>query len=313
MEENREIINGYTLLAPLKNENAGFSRWTYAEKDGREWFLKEFLDPVYPEDDKKIGEAQLAARRRECREFEENRRELYEAVNEASDGNAVRVQEFFRNGSRYYITMERVVGETFDIPGLMILPMGVRMQLCRIIAHSVAGLHARKIVHSDIKDRNILIKKTPMQRYTAKLIDFDCGFLETHPPQSESELGGDQIYLSPEACLFLWGEETELTTGMDVFSLGILFHQYLTGYVPWYDSSEYDYLHEAVLDGCQAGVSDRIPAEWKQIMERMLLADPKKRCSMEEVCRAIIPGYRSVNENINAGNGFLFAENMGNL
>jgi len=312
VEENREIINGYTLLEPLKNKNAGFSRWTYASKDGTEWFLKEFLDPVYPMDGR-IGVKQLKVRRKACRDFEEKRKDLYAAVNASSDGNVVRVRDFFRHGARYYITMDKVAGEAFDIPGLMNLPVGVRMQLCRVIAHSVACLHAKKIVHSDIKDRNILIKKTAMQTYTAKLIDFDCSFLEDCPPQSESELGGDQIYLSPEACLFLCGEETKLTTKMDVFSLGILFHQYLTGYVPWYNSSEFDYLHEAVLEGNRAGVSERVPADWRPVLERMLLADPEERCTMEEVCRKIIPGYRNVNENINAGFGFNFAENIGGL
>lgn len=312
MEESREIINGYELLEPLKNKNAGFSRWTFAKKDGTEWFLKEFLDPVFPTDSK-IGATQLFVRRQACRDFEKKRIDLYTAVNSSSDGNIIRVQEFFRHGSRYYITMERVPGEPISIPRLMHLPMGVRMQLCRVIAHSVACLHEKRIVHSDIKDRNIMIKKTAMQTFTAKIIDFDCSFLEDVPPQRESELGGDQIYLSPEACLFLCGEETKLTTKMDVFSLGILFHQYLTGYVPWYDTGEFDYLHEAVLEGAKAGVSEKVPAEWRPVIEQMLIGDPEQRCSIEDVCRKIIPGYRSIDVNANAGNGFIFAENLGGL
>jgi len=44
------IINGYRLLQPLKSENAGFSRWTIAAKNGRQWFLKELMNPVYPPD-----------------------------------------------------------------------------------------------------------------------------------------------------------------------------------------------------------------------------------------------------------------------
>ena len=156
MEESREIINGYELLEPLKNKNAGFSRWTFAKKDGTEWFLKEFLDPVFPTDSK-IGATQLFVRRQACRDFEKKRIDLYTAVNSSSDGNIIRVQDFFRYGSRYYITMERVPGEPISIPRLMHLPMGVRMQLCRVIAHSVACLHEKRIVHSDIKDRNIIV------------------------------------------------------------------------------------------------------------------------------------------------------------
>ena len=43
-----DVMNEYELLAPFQNKNAGFSRWTYAVKDKKAYFLKEFLNPVYP-------------------------------------------------------------------------------------------------------------------------------------------------------------------------------------------------------------------------------------------------------------------------
>ena len=308
---SEEIIHGYQLLEPLQNRDAGFSRWTYAKKAGKAYFLKEFLDPVYPQDEK-IGAVQMEARRKACLEFEKTRTAVYSAVNEASDGNVVRVSEFFRMGPRYYIAMRRVLGQTLSLPEIIALPLPARMHLCCVIAHGIACLHRRKVVHADIKDRNILVRKTDAGTYTAKLIDFDCSFLEDQPPRNESELGGDQIYLSPEACLFLCGEEAELTTKMDVFSLGILFHQYLTGYVPGFDAGEYDYLHESVLDGHGAVVSDRIPRVWRPVLEKMLLAEPDKRCSMEEVCRTVIPGYRTPEaSNGPGGPGADPAENTG--
>lgn len=307
-----ETINGYTLLEPFQNRDAGFSRWTFAVKNGRDYFIKEFLDPVYPQDDAKIGTAQMDARRRACREFEYKKKHIYSAINLASDGNVVRVAEFFRKKSRYYVAMERIYAVPMEIVKIAQLPMEIRMQLCRVIAHSMAGLHAAHIVHADIKDKNILIRETPMKTLTAKIIDMDLSFFESLPPQDEGELGGDQIYLSPEACLFLNEEEASLTTKMDVFSLGILFHQYLTGYVPWYDNTKYDYLHESVLDGNCAPVSDSVPVEWRTVMERMLLRDPEKRCSMEEVCNCILPSRITGIVNINAvGNGFSYAGDIG--
>ena len=45
-----EVLNGYKLLAPFQNRDAGFSRWTTGEKDGKVYFIKEFLNPVYPAD-----------------------------------------------------------------------------------------------------------------------------------------------------------------------------------------------------------------------------------------------------------------------
>ena len=41
-------IKGYELRGELKTTNSGFSKWGFAAKNGREYFIKEFIDPVYP-------------------------------------------------------------------------------------------------------------------------------------------------------------------------------------------------------------------------------------------------------------------------
>ena len=259
-----ENINGFELIEPLQNKDAGFSRWTFARRNGRVFFLKEFLEPVYPVSPE-IGERQMKARIMACRDFEKKSGACYRAINEASDGNAVRIEAFFRWGSHYYVAMERVRSAGLKIGDIAALPLEQRIGLCRNVAHSICGLHERGVVHA-------------------------CSFLENYPPESEDEFSGDQIYLAPEACLFLCGEkDVPLTSGLDVFSLGILFHQYLTGSFPGYDSSEYSYLHEAVLDGKPAEISDEIrdPA-LRTMLQKMLEADPAERCSMREVLRVLM-------------------------
>lgn len=285
-----EIINGFELIDPLQNKDAGFSRWTFARRGDQVFFLKEFLDPVYPIDPV-IGERQMKARIKACRVFEEKCARRYQTLNEASDGNAVRVEAFFRWGSHYYVAMERVEQAGLSVEAVAKLPYEERVNLCRIVAHSFMELHKRKIVHADVKDKNILIKNTMGTRLTAKIIDFDCSFVEDRPPESEDELSGDQIYFAPEACLFLCGEAGPevLTTGLDVFALGILFHQYMTGELPGFDHSEYSYLHEAVLDGRPAVVSPSIDEPFRSIIGRMLACDVADRCTMEDVWDCLMP------------------------
>ena len=283
-----EMINGFELIEPLQNKNAGFSRWTFARRGGRDFFLKEFLDPVWPLDPV-IGEKQMKVRIMACKEFEKRCLERYETLNDASDGNAVRVEGFFRSGSHYYVAMEKVDSTGLSVKEISRLPYDQRLNLCRIIAHSFMELHKKRIVHADIKEQNVLIKKTKKGSLTAKIIDFDCSFVERRPPVSEDELSGDQIYFAPEACLFLDGEDVKLTTKLDVFALGILFHQYMTGNIPGFDTSEYAYLHEAVLDDQKIDISEEIREPFRGIIMRMLQADPDKRCSMEDVWKVLQP------------------------
>ena len=45
-----DIVNGYTVLEDFKVVGAGLSKWTFAERGGRPFFIKEFLSPTYPDE-----------------------------------------------------------------------------------------------------------------------------------------------------------------------------------------------------------------------------------------------------------------------
>lgn len=277
-----EIMNQYELLEPFQNKNAGFSRWTYAKKNNKDYFLKEFLNPVYPTDES-ISLELRKLRIQECRADEIKKKKLYEAINRASCGNMVRIHEYFRYDNHYYIAMERVVGQKIPIEAMSAVPYENRFLICKTLAYEIMNLHKVHIVHSDLKESNILIKMTKEGRMVGKIIDFDASFFENDFPKYEDELGGDQVYLAPEACQFICGESVELTCKIDVFALGILFHQYLTGKMPEFDRAEYDYIFDAVLDEQELGLASELQLGLQEMIKGMLERDPQKRLSMEEV------------------------------
>lgn len=277
-----EVMNQYELLAPFQNKSAGFSRWTYATKDNKQYFIKEFLDPVYP-DENSLSLDLRKQRIRDCEDYEQKKKHLYEEINIASDGNLVRIEEFFRFDSHYYISTERIIGQSIPIKVMPTLPFENRFLLCKTIAHSVMKLHQAHIVHADIKESNILLKQTKTGKLAGKIIDFDAGFFESDPPRYEDELVADSVYLAPEACQFICGDSVKLTCKIDVFALGLLFHQYLTGSMPGFDDSEYDYAFDAVLDGQELCVSAGLSLPLQRMIKGMLEGDPKKRLTMENV------------------------------
>ena len=287
-----DVINKYLLVDPFQNQNAGFSRWTTAKKGSHFYFIKEFMDPKFP-DEESLSDKLRNDRIRECREFEKNKLKLYSIINKASDGNLVRITEFFRVDSHYYMTTDWIDHDGMGFDEIAGMNMKDKLLLCRTAAHSLAALHSVKIAHSDIKDTNVLVHKSKGGKAVAKIIDFDCGFFEDNPPENEDDLGGDQVYLSPEACLFFCGEDVSLTCKMDVFAMGLLFHQYLTGELPYFDKREYDYAHEAVLDGVvlKADSAD-IPPKVGEIIENMLLMDAGKRISAQDAYDRLTDFYR---------------------
>ena len=94
------VINGYELEADLQNANSGFSKWGFATKYGKEFFIKELITPVYPVDRSIMSDELFEKRRSGCAEYEERFRKYYSVINDASCGNLVRITEFFRSGSR---------------------------------------------------------------------------------------------------------------------------------------------------------------------------------------------------------------------
>lgn len=292
-----ERIHGYELLSPLQNQDAGFSRWTYAMKNGTCYFLKELLNPVYP-DEESLSETLRHQRIQDCKEYEAVRKDMYARINEVSDGNLVRITEFFRCNSHYYIAMPKIDSKKLSFEEIAAQPLETRLLLCKTIAHSLMQLHAAHIVHADIKENNILIRQSATGKLIGKLIDFGCSFIENNPPMDEDELGGDQVYLAPESCQFMCGDSIQLTCQIDVFALGLLFHQYLTGELPAFQRTEYDYAYESVLEGQELEVSALLPRKIRELIRKMLCCDPNERCTAKEVFQTLSDYTRTAPVNV---------------
>lgn len=285
-------INGYELIGELKNDNSGYSKWGFARKNGQKFFIKEFLSPIYPLDDSGLSEELLRKKRDICKQFEYEKRVFYNELNKCGTGNVVTITDFFRSGSKYYMVTEQVDAVAIMPSEVAKMPFEQKLLMLKTIAYSVSFLHMNGIVHGDIKADNILFKRTHMGFYTAKLIDFDSSFLESKPPESDEDFQGDMVYFAPESFLFIAEEGGELTTKIDIFALGILFHQYLTGELPGFDRENYDYVFEAVLDGCEVTVDSSIPGYIQRLISSMLNENPEKRPDSREVFSILRDGER---------------------
>lgn len=296
-----EKLGKYELASSLTSQNAGYSVWGFGKKNGKDYFIKQFVEQKYPANDAVSSPERIAKKIKACERFEQRKKALYQMLNENSDGNAVRVEEFFRIESKYYISMRKIESLHWDFADVAKLPSGEIRRLCAIIAHGVASLHKGRMIHADLKPDNILFMKTDAGYITAKIIDFDSGFLETDPLGPGETVVGDFNYFSPEACRSIWGEEVELTCKMDIFALGVLFHQYFTGELPGFNTEESTYSGEAAAKGEVLTVSDKLPNDIRDLLKQMLDNDPTQRPTAMEVfnsLRAIIPAVAPVTHDV---------------
>lgn len=116
---------------------------------------------------------------------------------------------------------------------------------CRILAQACQGLavvHEAGLVHRDIKADNIFIHWAPNQKNeTVKLLDFGIVrpiYTEGTGLTTYGRVMGTPEYMSPEQCKGPTREQHQrgvnhLDGRSDIYALGILFYECLTGSVPW--------------------------------------------------------------------------------
>jgi serine/threonine protein kinase len=280
-----DMLRGYRLLGDFRVVGAGLSEWTFAEQGGRIYFVKRFLSPTYP-DDAAPGSPKTKARKRErCAAFEAHHRGIQVAMAPLTTygGNLIATLDFFREGAKYYKVTEKV-----DLAGLAPedvagLDFRAQLVLLKTVAHSLKILHDLKIVHSDLKPSNVLIKRTELG-YTTKLIDFDSSYIVGTPPPPE-DIVGTMTHYSPELVRYIQGaaHPGELTQASDIFALGLIYTEYLTGSLPPFDPT-HPQAALAALHGERLRVTtERAPEEVRHLVERMMLHDPAARPTVAAV------------------------------
>lgn len=105
-----KVINGYVIDGDLKTDNSGFSKWAFAKKNGCDYFIKEFLAPVYPVDESIFGPEMTARKRKICEKYENRSVSLYSTLNEASFSVLYKETDLFSYFSQIFLLRAVISG-----------------------------------------------------------------------------------------------------------------------------------------------------------------------------------------------------------
>ncbi len=286
---SREVINGYDIITEPTNSGGGMCVWAFATKGGREYFIKEFLQPKWPLPESMGSPTGKERRRADCQEFEQRHNEIMSRLRHATatpgGGNLVTAVAFFRAGTCYYKITEKIV--TASLTSVRELSAHERAVIFRTLVLSLQMLHRKDIVHGDLKPANVLIQKVPESSlYTAKLIDFDDSYLSGNPPPKD-QIVGDSVYGAPEWFAYAKYESralpSTLTKATDIFALGLLFHYYLTDTLPSYDGARFSAPGQAVSAGQRLLVDGRLSSGLIALLNGMLAPASIERPTVQEV------------------------------
>lgn len=284
-----DIIGGYHILQDFIVAG-GMSKISFAKRGDTEYFIKEFLSPRYPISGAPGSPASIARRQKRCDNFEAHHKKLNDAIGTkcAFGGNLVYAIDFFRAETSYYKVTEKIDVASLSPKDISKLPLEKILIILKTVTHSLKILHDLKIVHGDLKPDNILIKQTKTGGYTTKLIDFDNSYFSTEPPENTEEVVGTPEYYSPELATYIKTGETaedrkNLTIQSDIFALGIIFTEYLTGEKPEI-LSKYKYSWEAINDNSTVNLNGGgRTTNLRDLILSMLQKDKNKRPTISEV------------------------------
>jgi len=195
-----------------------------------------------------------------------------------------------------YMLQDYVRGPTLELR-LAQGPLPIR-EACRIVrdlAHAVAKLHDRGVVHRDLNPSNIVLEKHPMSGDELPIIiDLGCAYVLGSSKIATNDFAtdpehrpGTRMYMAPEQAL---GEPP--SPSFDLYALTVVIYECLIGRPPYAGHPD----HEVVQRKCDpeqpsfsiAGKREGLPSELVELVDEGLRREPERRMpSAKELSRRL--------------------------
>jgi hypothetical protein len=213
--------------------------------------------------------------------------------------NVHQVGELPRSGTSYFV-MQYVEGETLTeaFPRGSAVTEGKARRCLGEVASALAAAHRLGVVHRDIKPANVMF-----DRDSGRYLVLDFGISAILPTPGHTGLPetltaedlriGTPRYMSPEQA-----SGQEVSGKSDVYSLGCLAYELLTGEPPFVGSTAMELLAAHLMKEAPKVIEKRpeLDKKFAALIDRCLAKSPEARPSAEDLTRALLPALTSVIE-----------------
>lgn len=213
------------------------------------------------------------------------KREASAAAN-LSSPYIVNVYDWGQDDNIQYIIMEYVIGE--DLKHLIqtkgVLPTKSAAKIGAQVCRALASAHHQDIVHRDVKPQNIMIT----QQGAVKVMDFGISRAKNSTDQKTQVVLGTAQYVSPEQAQGL-----ELGAASDIYSLGIVLYESVTGKLPFNGEDAVSVALKQVEEPPvpPSHISRNVDSAFEAIILKALAKDPADRYESVQEMEIALDNY----------------------
>jgi WD40 repeat protein len=250
-------IPGFEVLATLGRGGMGVVYQARQTKLGRTVALKMILAGAH------AAETELARFRTEA-----------EAIARLQHPNIIQIYEVGEHGGLPYFSLEFCPAGSLEkkLAGTP-LAAAEAAALVEALARAMEAAHKKGVVHRDLKPANVLLAEDG----TPKITDFGLARKIDEASQTASgALVGTPSYMAPEQA---GGKTGRVGPLCDVYSLGAILYECLTGRPPFKAATQLDTLRQVVSDDpvAPARLNPRVPRDLDTVCLKCLQKDPARR------------------------------------
>ena len=208
--------------------------------------------------------------------FDGTARERFEreakAVARLQHANVVTIHELGQHEGAPYIVMELLSGE--DLEAVLRRPepppLSTKLEIVAQLCEGLSYAHEQGIVHRDIKPANVRV----LEDGTVKILDFGIAKFAQSSMTQSGAIMGTAHYMAPEQIM-----GNPLDGRADLFSVGVLLHELLSGKKPFAGDSPTAVVYQ-IVHGEAPSVGDVVsglPEGLNEVVTRALKKDPNER------------------------------------
>lgn len=276
LQEKELIANRYRIIKKLGDGGMGIVYQVKDESSGQVVALKITIAEAGTSDTNK----------RFSREIE--------MMRQLQHPNIMEIYDSGEHGNQLFYTMEYIEGKPFYEFLWQDFTIEKGLKVIAQVAQAVHFAHENNIVHRDLKPDNIMITKD----LRPILMDFGIAkIVEYHTQLTKSGfVMGTPFYMSPEQAL---GSEVDYLS--DVYALGVILYEFITGSLPFTGKSNKETLSAVVHDfpPSPMGINIKIDAKLNDICLKALRKNKKERYTSAREFAVELEKYLSNNGTIN--------------